>query len=222
MARKKKTEEQRIAEQIKKLLPPGLIPDSYLEYVVMENKEVCDSQDEMLAEVKMQLYEESGFDLPLTRDEMDSYMYDTVSDERWESMNRDGMVSASQVKMIEDSNDKTMLELIREMPLIPAARIVSSIVVSYLHSHGVQVSQEEEESITDSLIHSLDTSFSEMTMGAMDFGFDMDTEDDFSLPFGWKPDNGQDAADSETPPQVNKEEPRTVRRSRITRFPGKK
>jgi hypothetical protein len=56
----------------------------------------------------------------------------------------------------------------------------------------------------------------------MDFDFDMDTEDDFSLPFDWKSDHGQDAADSETPPQVNKEEPRTVRRSRITRFPGKK
>lgn len=234
MARKKKNEVAKAVEQIKKLLPKGVIPDSYLEYVVTDNKEFCDSPEEWMAEVKMQLFEESGCDLPLTRDEADNILFDEMNDEQWEVLSKDGMISASQVKMIEDSSDKTMLELIREMPLIPAARILGSIVISHLRGHGIEVDEAGEEEITDSLIHSLNTSFSDMTMQLMGmdptdlFSEDLSSEDalDTVLPFktDWdSPGSGEGLNHPEgiEHQEQKKEQPRQARRSRITKFPGK-
>ena len=222
MARKRKNDVQKIREQIGKLLPKGMVPDSYIEYLVIDNKEICDSEVELIADVKMQLFEETGCDLPLTRAEAQAYLFDEIDDAGWERMSKDGVISSSQVKLLEDSNDKTMLELIREMPLIPASRIIGSIVVSYLRGNGMDVDAEQEEKIVEDLIHSLNMSFSEMAMGGMEFDPDEALDDLFDLPFDWDGrDQDEDTGEeSPRPPKKNPQGP--GRRSRITKFPGKK
>ncbi len=222
MARKKKSRAERVADEIRKLFPKGIIPDTYIDYVVTDNDEYADSEEELTAEVKMQLFEESGIDIPMTRKEVEMYLTDMIDDGQWEGLNHDGHMLTSQVKMVGDSYDKTMLEMIRELPLIPASRIISSIVVSYLKSHGQEISDERAEEITEDMIHSLNTSFSDMAVesmgdledtpdwgGGFDLSFDFD--DGQGLPF-----TDGTADDSDSDPD------RPRRRSRITKFPGKK
>lgn len=212
MARKKKSNSERIMEKIKKLIPDGMIPDSYLEYVIEENREFSESEAEWLSEIKMQLFEESGIDFPMTRKEAESFLADDMADEQWNALTQSGTVPASQVKMLDDSFDKTMLDMIREIPLIPASRLISTFVIGYLRRFGQEVTPEMEEQIADEMIHSLNASFSDMAMMMQEemdlgdeFGPDFDLED---LPFGSsEPDNPD--------PEPSR------RRGRITRFPGK-
>ena len=151
MAKGKKRLEERVAEQVKKLLPDGLVPDSYLNYVVLDNADISDTEEELLGNVKMQMYEETGYDIPMTRKEAEEYLAEELDEEQWKGINHDSQVLTSQIKMLEDSYDKTMLEMIKELPLIPASRIISSIVISYLRSHGQEISDERAEEITEKL-----------------------------------------------------------------------
>lgn len=222
MAKKKKNDVQKITEQIAKLLPPGMVPASYIEYVVTDNREVCGSEVELIADVKMQMFEETGCDIPLTRAEAQAYLFDELDDVSWDGMSKDGMISSSQVKLLEDSSDKTMLELIREMPLIPASRVVASIVVSYLRGNGLQINEEQEEKIVEDLIHSLNMSFNEMSMAGMDFDPEDDMDGLFDLPFEWdEPDDDENSQEKDGKTS-KKPASNPGRRSRITKFPGKK
>ena len=76
MAKGKKRLEERVAEQVKKLLPDGLVPDSYLNYVVLDNADISDTEEELLGNVKMQMYEETGYDIPMTRKEAEELAKD--------------------------------------------------------------------------------------------------------------------------------------------------
>lgn len=221
MAKKKKSLEERVAEQVKKLLPEGMVPDSYLEYVVMENADIDESEAELMGDVKMQMFEETGVDMPMTRDEAESYLCDEISDEQWPDLSHEDRILTSQVRVLEESFDRTILEMLREMPLIPAARVLGSIVTNYLRAHGQEISEERAEEITEDMIHTLDCSVSDMVLDQLDhIGFDpdgdegpeieFDFDDEDELPFG-------DASDEDG----RKAKDRVMRRSRITRFPGK-
>lgn len=218
MAKGKKRLEERVAEQVKKLLPDGLVPDSYLNYVVLDNADISDTEEELLGNVKMQMYEETGYDIPMTRKEAEEYLAEELDEEQWKGINHDSQVLTSQIKMLEDSYDKTMLEMIKELPLIPASRIISSIVISYLRSHGQEISDERAEEITEDLIHSLNTSFVDMVMEeglgeAWEDGDGPEIEFDWGegeLPFTDASDDAQ-----------KDESQRKKRRSRITKFPGR-
>jgi hypothetical protein len=218
MAKGKKRLEERVAEQVKKLLPDGLVPDSYLNYVVLDNADISDTEEELLGNVKMQMYEETGYDIPMTRKEAEEYLAEELDEEQWKGINHDSQVLTSQIKMLEDSYDKTMLEMIKELPLIPASRIISSIVISYLRSHGQEISDERAEEITEDLIHSLNTSFVDMVMEE-GLGEAWEDGDGPEIEFDWG--EGElpftDASDD-----AQKDEPqRKKRRSRITKFPGR-
>ena len=219
MARKKKSRIDRIMDDLKGMLPDDLVPDSYLRDVIVENEEISESDEELMAETKIQLLEEAGADLPMTRKEAEAYLYDEISDMQWDSISHEDLALTSQIRMIEDSCGKTLLQMLREMPLVPAARMISSIVAGYLRGNDVELTPQKEEEITNELIHSLGSSFSDLAMqllpgmdSAGESGHDSDWDmSDFDLDI-FPEEAGQ-------PPQ--KESDHTRRRSRITKFPGK-
>ena len=222
MAKKKKSRIDRIMDNLKEMLPEGMVPDSYLREVIEENDDFADTDAETMAEIKIQLLEEAGADLPMTRAEAETYLYDSISQEQWDSISHEDQALTSQVKLIEDSYDKTLLQIIREMPLVPVSRMLSSIVAGYLRENGVEVTPEKEEEITAELIHSLGSSFSDLAMQMLS-GLDDDGEyepgpdwEDLGISFDDLPFPQEDTR------QTKKEPDHSRRRSRITKFPGKK
>lgn len=238
MANKKMEKVQKIVESFAKLLPPGLVPDSYIEYLVLDNMDCCDTRDELMGNVKMQLAEETGVDLLMTRKEAEEYLYYEIDDVQWNTLSHDEMISARQVKVIEDYEDKTVLEMIKEMPLIPASRVISSMIINYLTAHGQEVTPEGEMDITEDIIHMLGSSFNDALSDEDDDEDDYD-EDDFELEWedGFDPDWLEDDEDedddpsdagtksensSDVGPKPGNPGNRKGRRSRITKFPGNK
>ena len=66
-------------------IPDNVIPKAYVRSIVEENADCFDTRQEILAETKMQLTEESGVEFMLTRGEFEDYLCEEVSDERWEN-----------------------------------------------------------------------------------------------------------------------------------------
>ncbi len=234
MAKNKMDKVQKIVESLAKLLPPGLVPDSYIEFLVLDNLECCDTRDELMGNVKMQLAEETGVDLLMSRKEAEEYLYYEIDNVQWDTLSHDEMISARQVKVIEDYEDKTVLEMIKEMPLIPASRVISSIIINYLTAHGQEVTPEGEMDITEDIIHMLGSSFDDALSDDDD---DDEDYDDFELEWEdgfnpeWLDDLDQDDLPDDEPKIENPSEGgskpenpgnRKGRRSRITKFPGNK
>ncbi len=215
---------EKLIREIAQMLPEGIVPDSYIEYLILENEDIADTKDELLGNVKMQLSEETGVDIPMTRKEAEEYLYDSLTDEQWETLSHNSMISSRQVKVFEDYDDKTVLEIIKEMPLIPASKVFSSIIANYLSAHGQEITPEREMDIMEDMIHMLGSSFSEVFLDDDDDDdeLELEFEDGFEIDGDWDEDDedglipGTDPEDSENPPA------RKMRRSRITRFPGRK
>ncbi len=225
-------------KELSKLLPPGLVPESYIEYLILDNMDIVENQDELMGNVKMQIMEESGIDLLMTRSEAEEYLYSEIDDEKWEAFSQESKISCRQVKMIEDYEDKTILEMIKEMPLIPASRVIGSIICNYLSAHGVEITPENQSDIMEDMIHVMGSSFDDAFSDEDDDDDDFDDDDlDFEWEDGFDPDAQWEGKEidldeltkkGDLPDDSEKSDPgmeipktRKTRRSRITKFPGK-
>jgi hypothetical protein len=214
-------------------IPEYTIPEAYVRHVVEENADFCESQDELTAESKIELCEQSGLDFMLTRSEAEEYRCEEFSDAQWEQLSTDGMVSAHTLKAIEDGETVSMYELLKTMPLIPASKMISSLVMKYLALHGVELTPEQTEALCTGVICDLNEPLGELMDPDDDddddeeddddfeFGDDDDEEDDDDFEFGDDDDDDDMEIDLE---DLIREDPKIVtrRRSRITQFPGKK
>ncbi len=214
-------------KELMKVIPEGMVPESYLEYLFLEEEDVSENKDELMGNVKMQLADETGMEIPLTRKEAEEYLYDSINDMMWQELSQDSMISSRQVKMIEDYDEKSVLEFIKEMPLIPASKVISSIISTYMNAHGLEVTAEREAEIMEDMIHMLGAPFSDVFMEDDDDDEDDDDfedelnlefEDGFNMDEEWSEDSKESSERTDAPDQA----PRKNRRSRITRFPGKK
>lgn len=240
MSKKKKTENKSInlVEELQKYLPQGLVPNSYIEYLLLEADDYADSKEELIGNVKIDLADQTGIDIPMTRKEAEEYLLEDIDDEQWKAMSDNDLISSRQVKMMEEYSEKTMLELIKEMPLIPASRLVSSIIISYLKNHGMEITPQREEEIAEDIIYTLNSSFDDMEtdMSDDDEDIQLEWEDGFDPDLDWDDDDDDDDDDEDVVfetddfeklpddvKEVIKESfQRKKRRSRITKFPGKK
>ncbi len=213
-------------EEILKLLPDNIVPESYIEYLFLDNEDVCDGKDELMSTVKMQLSEETGLDIPLTRKEAEEYLLEDLNDAMWEDVNENSMISSRQVKQLEDYDEKSVFEILKEMPLIPASRVISSIMASYMSSHGLEITPQRQADMSEDMIHLLGSTFSEIFLKDEDDDDDDDDYEDFDLEFedGFDPEEDWDSdiAGITGEEDPDNPAPRKNRRSRITRFPGKK
>ena len=129
------------------------------------------------------------------------------------------MVSAHTLKAIEDGETVSMYELLKTMPLIPASKMISSLVMKYLALHGVELTPEQTEALCTGVICDLNEPLGELM--DPDDDDDDDDEDDDDFEFGDDDDDDDMEIDLE---DLIREDPKIVtrRRSRITQFPGKK
>ena len=210
----------RLVDEIMQEIPEFTIPKAYVRSLVEENIDCFDTRVEVLSETKMQLTEESGMEFLLTREEAEEYLCDEMPDEKWEQISEKGMVSSRLLKAMEDDEESTLFELLKKMPLIPAAKMIGSIVMKNLEQHGIELGPDEADALCLSVIEDLNTSLGELNGGLDDDdedGFE-DTEDVFGeLGIEFDMDDDQEGPVS----SENIQMPRS-RRSRITRFPGKK
>ena len=130
-------------------------------------------------------------------------------------------MSSRLLKAMEDDEESTLFELLKKMPLIPAAKMIGSIVLKNLEQRGIELGPDEADALCMSVIEDLNTSLGELNGGFDDDDDDEgdfeDTEDVFGeLGIGFDMDDPEEPVNPE-----NIQIPRG-RRSRITRFPGKK
>ena len=216
---------ENIVAELMKEIPGELIPEAYVRGIVEENIDCFDTVTEVTGETKMQLCEESGLEFMLSRREAEDYLCDEIPDEKWDGISRDNMVSTRVVKAMEDDEDSTLFELLKNMPLIPAAKLISSIVMKHLDEHGVQLGDDEVQGLCVDIIEELNTSLYELEGGFDDDDEDDDEdfdEEDVFEEMGIEFDTGNEAADD---PEAFRQDDIKIqrgRRSRITRFPGKK
>jgi len=214
---------ENLVAELMKEIPEGLIPEAYVRSLAEENLDCFDTATEVTGETKMQLSEESGLDFMLSRREAEDYLCDEIPDEKWNGISQDNMVSSRLVKAMEDDEDSTLLEVLKSMPLIPAAKLISSIILKHLDEHGIQLDGEAVERMCVDVIEELNTSLFELQGG---FDDDDDDDEDFDEEdvfeeMGLEFDTDDEAEDTQSFTQDDIKITRG-RRSRITRFPGKK
>ena len=214
---------EKIVAELMKEIPEELIPEAYVRSLAEENLDCFDTATEVTGETKMQLSEESGLDFMLSRKEAEDYLCDEIPDEKWNGISQDNMVSSRLVKAMEDDEDSTLLEVLKSMPLIPAAKLISSIILKHLDEHGIQLDGEAAERMCVDVIEELNTSLFELQGG---FDDDDDDDEDFDEEdvfeeMGLEFDTDDEAEDTQSFTQDDIKITRG-RRSRITRFPGKK
>ncbi len=213
---------KKMMEELGNLLPKGLVPDSYIDYLIEDNMDFADSEEEVCGNVKMQLFEETGVELPLSRKEAEEYLCDELSDNQWLAISKDEVTTSQQIKILEDADEKTIYDLLKELPLIPCARVISGLMTSYMENHGMEISDERAEEITEDLIHMLGMPFNEMSGN---FDDDDDDDDDYDdLVFEFDDDDDEDDDEMGNLSEILQErlKSRGSRRSRISQFPRKK
>lgn len=212
---------KKILSEIMQEIPEYTIPESYVKSIIEENIDCFDTRSEVLAETKMQLTEESGMEFMLTRREAEDYLCDEFTDEKWAEISRDGVVSSRIVKAIEENDVSTLYELIKNMPLIPLAKLISSIVMKNLEEYGVDPEQVNAEALCVSVIEDLNTSLGEID-GTFEEDEDDDDEEDEDVfdEMGITFETEENEADAGIPGMPSNST--RARRSRITRFPGRK
>ena len=144
-----------------------------------------------------------------------------MPDEKWNQISENGMVSSRLLKAMEDDEESTLFELLKKMPLIPAAKMIGSIVMKNLEQRGIELGPDEADAVCMSVIEDLNTSLGELNGG---FDDDDDDEGDFEDTedvFG-ELGIGFDMEDPGEPVNPDNIQIPRGRRSRITRFPGKK
>ena len=213
----------KLVAELMKEIPAELIPQAYVRNIVEENLDCFDTISEVMSETKMQLSEESGLEFMLTRQEAEDYLCDAIPDARWEGVSRENRVSSRLVKAMEEDEDSTLFELLKSMPLIPAAKLISSIVMKHLNEHGVELEGKEIENLCMDVIGELDTTLYELQEGPDDDDGDEDDDLDIFDRMGieFETDEDELPQDMGRPVQDDMKISRG-RRSRITRFPGKK
>ena len=214
---------EKIVAELMKEIPGELIPEAYVRSLTEENLDCFDTITEVTGETKMQLGEESGMEFMLSRREAEDYLCYEIPDEKWNGISQYNMVSTRFVKAMEDDEDSTLFEVLKNMPLIPAAKLISSIVMKHLDEHGIQLDGEEAEKMCVDVIEELNTSLFELQGGfdeEDDDDEDFDEEDVFEE-MGLEFDTDDESEEPETLKQDDIKITRG-RRSRITRFPGKK
>ena len=99
------------------------------------------------------------------------------------------------------------------MPLIPASKMITSLIMKYLTLHGVELTPEQTEQLCTGVICDLNEPLSDLLEPDDD---DDDDDDDYD-----EDDEDDLEIDLE---ELIREDPKimTRRRSRITQFPGKK
>ncbi len=194
-------------------VPEYTIPEAYVRHVVEENADFCESQDELTAESKIELCEQSGLDFMMTRGEAEEYRCEEFEDAQWEQISTDGAISAHTLKAIEDGETSSLYELLKTMPLIPASKMITSLIMKYLTLHGVELTPEQTEQLCTGVICDLNEPISDLLEPDDD---DDDDDDDYD-----EDDEDDLEIDLE---ELIREDPKimTRRRSRITQFPGKK
>ena len=216
---------EKLVNEIMKEIPEFTIPRAYVRNVAEENIDCFDTRSEVTAETKMQLTEDSGLEFMLSRKEAEDYMCDEFSDEKWSAVSIDDKVSSRLIKAMEDDGNSTILELLKNMPLIPAAKLITSIVMKNLSLRGVETTPEDAEAVCMSVIEDLNTCLDELN-GDFDDDFDEDDDDDDEDDVFGELGIEFDTDDDVTIDFGNKgpEDLKITRgrRSRITRFPGKK
>ncbi len=218
----------KIADEIMKEIPDGTIPRAYVMELVLENIDCFDTRTEVISETKMQLTEESGMEFLLTREEAEEYMCEDFSDQKWDAISEDGRVSSALLQSMEEQEGRTLFELIKEMPLIPAAKLISSLSLQILSEFGVELNEEQEDQIFMMTIANLTTTLEELDEDPDEDAFDdIDFEDllDGENPFdGLGVEFDTDEAGSSEGGKTLPDELKIKRgrRSRITRFPGSK
>ena len=214
---------EKLVKEIMKEIPENSIPEAYVREIAEENIDCFDTRSEVTAETKMQLTEDSGLEFMLSRKEAEDYMCDEFSDEKWSAVSIDDKVSSRLIKAMEDDGNSTILELLKNMPLIPAAKLITSIVMKNLSLRGVETTPEDAEAVCMSVIEDLNTSLDELN-GDFDDDFDDDDDDDEDVfaDLGIEFDTGDDLTIDIG--NTGPEDMKIIRgrRSRITRFPGKK
>ena len=211
----------RLVDEIMQEIPEFTIPKAYVRSLIEENIDCFDTRVEVLSETKMQLTEESGMEFLLTREEAEEYLCDEMPDEKWDQISENGMVSSRLLKAMEDDEESTLFELLKKMPLIPAAKMIGSIVLKNLEQRGIELGPDEADALCMSVIEDLNTSLGELNG---EFDDDDDDEGDFEDTedvFG-ELGIGFDMEDPGEPVNPDNIQIPRGRRSRITRFPGKK
>ncbi len=225
---------EKLVDEIMAEMPEGMIPRAYVRNLAEENIDCFDTRSEIMSETKMQLAEESGLEFMLTRDEAEDFLCDEFPDDKWDAVSTDGKVSSRLLKAMEEDEDCTIFEMMKNMPLIPAAKMIAGIVMKNLDAHGVDMEAVNVEQLYMSVIEDLNMYLSELE------GFDDDDEyedDDDEIEYEYEDDDDNadvfnelgiefdmdDDSLSDPDEAVRNElRLRKGRRSRITRFPGSK
>ena len=220
---------ENLVAELMKEIPEGLVPEAYVRNLVEENLDCYDTETEVTGETKMQLGEESGMEFMLSRAEAEDYLCYEIPDEKWEGVSQDNMISSRLVKALEDDEDSTLFEVLKSMPLIPAAKLIGSFVLRYLEKYGVQLDEEQTDELCVDVIEQLNMSLFELQGGFDDDDDDDDDDedDDFDEEDVFEEMGIEFDTDDDMPegPGSFSQDDLTVkrgRRSRITRFPGKK
>ena len=149
---------ENLVAELMKEIPGELIPEAYVRNLVEENLDCYDTETEVMGETKMQLGEESGMEFMLSRAEAEDYLCYEIPDEKWEGVSQDNMISSRLVKALEDDEDSTLFEVLKSMPLIPAAKLIGSFVLRYLEKYGVQLDEEQTDDLCVDVIEQLNMS----------------------------------------------------------------
>lgn len=205
-------DKRKLARELKKVLPQGMIPDDYLKEIIENAAEYADTQEEAYADAKMQINEEAGLSLPMSREEAEAYLGDELEDAQWESISRDGFAPASAVLEYEEADGRSVLETIKTLPLLPSARLISAVFAWLLEDRGIRLTKKEQEELFNQMIHLLDMPLMDIMVqsDSDDDGGD-DSDDDGSGEAGQMPEENTDAG-------IEQELNPGPKKRRITRF----
>lgn len=205
-------DKRKLARELKKVLPQGMIPDDYLKEIIESAAEYADTQEEAYADAKMQINEEAGLSLPMSREEAEAYLGDELEDAQWESISKDGFAPASAVLEYEEADGRSVLETIKTLPLLPSARLISAVFAWLLEDRGIRLTKKEQEELFNQMIHLLDMPLMDIVeQSDSDDDDDDESDDDGSGEAGRMPEEDADAG-------IEQELNPGLKKRRITRF----